>query len=358
MKKNNLTTTNIKYYFNLKGLKKGVYSSRYFLKTQQILKSYPQQISVLQFAILNEGEFVVAGISEVVSLLKQVLPRKIFKRLKIYGQVDGAIIKGKTGVLYIEGYYGDICMYENIIDGILNERIGVATKAKVLVDQLAPHQEIIYMADRNNDYCSQAGNGLAAYLGGIRKFSTKQNLAYVSQIDHQAWDVGTMPHALIQQFGGDLNAAVKAYLKTFKHQKAIALLDYHNDVIQALNDIQPLLGQLYGVRLDTSKLLVDKSLVAQNLAGVNNQMVTLVRHWLDSHQAQHVKIIVSSGIDDHKIQLFNQATIKPDVFGVGGFFLSSILNITADLVKRNHQNEAKQGRFCFVDYEKELKLYK
>ncbi len=348
---NYINTTNIKYKFDRKHLKQGCFSSQYFLKTQTILKHEPNKSSVLQFSILNEGEFIVAGIGECVSLLKQVLPRKVLKRLKIYGRRDGEKIDGnKNGLLYLEGNYRDFCFLENIIDGILNARIGVATRAYQLQKSLAPNQEIIYMADRNNDYCTQAGNGLAAYLGGIKKFSTLANLFYIDQIPHhQAIATGTMPHALIQQFHGDIAKATKAYLATFNHEKVTVLLDYHNNVLQALEDIQNHLDRVGAVRLDTSKFLVDQSLNDKQLYGVNSELVSAVRTWLNNHHGEHVKIIVSSGIDDQKIQLLNRSDIKPDCYGVGGFFLSSILNITADLICLNGQCQVKVGRQCYVD---------
>lgn len=355
----NQSTLNIKYIFDKKKLKRGDYSSQYFLKTKQILNNEKPKISILQFSILDDGEFVIAGISECVSLLKTILSKKVFNSLKIYGRKDGDVVHGKTGILYIEGQYKDICLFENVIDGILNKRIGIATKAYELTKYIKPNQKIIYMADRTEDYWSQNGNGLAAYIGGIKLFSTEKNIEYIKQINKEIQAVGTMPHALIQQFDGNLFDACNAYIKSFPNQNLIALLDYRNDVIGALEQLKPILKNIYGVRLDTSKCLIDKSLENDSVnIGVNPNLVSLVRSWLDKNNFNNIKIIVSSGINGNKIQLFNQQIYVPDIFGVGGDFLNKTLNVTADLISLNGKIQSKVGRYCFVDYKNELFLYK
>lgn len=43
--------------------------------------------------------------------------------------------------------------------------------------------------------------------------------------------MGTMPHALIQLFDGDIVEATKAYHETFSDDELVALVDYNNDAI-------------------------------------------------------------------------------------------------------------------------------
>ena len=59
---NTIDMKNIKYWFDLKNIKKGFYSSQYFIKTKKILDNIEPQKSTMQFSILSEGEFVIAGI--------------------------------------------------------------------------------------------------------------------------------------------------------------------------------------------------------------------------------------------------------------------------------------------------------
>lgn len=43
--------------------------------------------------------------------------------------------------------------------------------------------------------------------------------------------MGTMPHAMIQLFNGDIVEATKAYHETFPDDELLSLVDYNNDVI-------------------------------------------------------------------------------------------------------------------------------
>jgi nicotinic acid phosphoribosyltransferase len=83
------------------------------------------------------------------------------------------------------------------------------------------------MADRQDDYHTQIGDGYATYIGGINRVST----------DAQGYwwggkGMGTMPHALIQIHGGDVLKAADSYRKTFPNEKVTALIDYHNNVVE------------------------------------------------------------------------------------------------------------------------------
>src|SRR5699024_10254599 len=71
--------------------------------------------------------------------------------------------------------------------------------------------------------------------------------------------MGTMPHALIQMFRGDIVAATRAYQETFPNDELMALVDYNNDVITDSLKVAKEFGRaLSSVRVDTSNTLVDK----------------------------------------------------------------------------------------------------
>lgn len=62
--------------------------------------------------------------------------------------------------------------------------------------------------------------------------------------------MGTMPHALIQMFNGDIVAATQAYHETFPNDDLIALIDYNNDAITDSLKVAREFGEkLKGVRL-------------------------------------------------------------------------------------------------------------
>src|SRR5205085_9637685 len=74
--------------------------------------------------------------------------------------------------------------------------------------------------------------------------------------------VGTVPHSLIASFGGDTVAAARAFAREFAGEMNVTVLvDFENDSVRTALEVAEALGEdLWGVRLDTSELLVDRSL--------------------------------------------------------------------------------------------------
>src|SRR5690625_7167453 len=71
--------------------------------------------------------------------------------------------------------------------------------------------------------------------------------------------MGTMPHALIQMFKGDIVAATEAYYEMYPDDELITLVDYNNDVITDSLKVAHAFGdKLVGVRVDTSRTMVDR----------------------------------------------------------------------------------------------------
>lgn len=332
-------------------LKKGYFSTDYFLKTTRLLKqTKPNQTVVMQFVSFNEDPIMVCGVTEVKKLLEFCLSPEQLASLSVYAVPDGTILSDKHKVIMrIEGNYLDFGIYENIMDGILARRSSVATNCMNALNALKDHQQIIYMADRSCDYFNQSYDGYAAYVAGIRRFVTQAQVSlFQDLVDHNWQVVGTMPHALIQQYGGNLNQVIVDY-DHYLHQLPLALIDYHNNVISELESIQDHLNLINGVRIDTPKNMIDASLFKEGylLSGVNPILVKTVREWLNDHQASHLKIVVSSGFDDRMIRYFNDEQAPVDWFGIGHNLIKNSVNITADLVNLNGQPEAKMGRYQF-----------
>jgi nicotinate phosphoribosyltransferase len=127
------------------------------------------------------------------------------------------------------------------------------------------------------------------------------------------------------------------------------LVDYENDSIKTALAVADALGdRLWGVRLDTSELLVDRSL--QGLPdedahrGVNVQLTRRVREALDDAGHRDVRIVVSGGFDAAKIARFEEAGAPVDAYGVGSSLLRGANDFTADVVCLDGRPEAKAGR--------------
>jgi len=106
--------------------------------------------------------------------------------------------------------------------------------------------------------------------------------------------------------------------------------------------------RLYGVRIDTSEMLVDKSVVPQmgrfRPSGVCPQLVWNVREALDREGFRHVKLIVSGGFTVEKIQEFARLGVPVDAYGVGSSLFQGRFDFTADVVLRDGKPCAKVGR--------------
>ena len=157
---------------------------------------------------------------------------------------------------------------------------------------------ILFFPARHDHWLVQTGDGWAAHVAGAIGVSTDAQASW--------WGgrgVGTVPHGLIAAFGGDTVAAAQAWADRFAAEMNVTVLvDFENDSVRTALEVADALGdRLWGVRLDTSELMVDRSLWARmgdfKPTGVNPELVRLVREALDAAGHQHVHIVASGGFD-------------------------------------------------------------
>jgi nicotinate phosphoribosyltransferase len=95
---------------------------------------------------------------------------------------------------------------------------------------------------------------------------------------------------------------------------------------------------LWGVRLDTSGTLVDRSIVPMMgtfaPTGVNPQLIDNVRRALDAEGFEHVRIVASGGFTAERIRAFERHRVPVDAYAVGSAFFqgSGSYDFTADIV--------------------------
>lgn len=334
--------TNQTFQFSEK-LTQGFYTANYFLKTRKIVETFlPDQRVYMQF-FQWQDDLVVCGVDEAIALLQIAANHP--EQLIIHALFDGDRINGKEPVLTIEGRYQDFGFLESTIDGILSRRTSVATNTRDVL-AVAQGKPVFSMADRQDDYHTQAGDGYASFIAGITKVSTDAQGSW--------WGgkgMGTMPHALIQMCEGDLVKAATLYHQTFPNEKITALVDYTNDVITESLKVARAFGETLGaVRVDTSQSLVDayftrhpEAIVGQ-VNGVNPTLIKALRSALDENGFSFVKIIVSSGFNPEKIKRFEAEKTPVDLYGVGLYLVNLRTNFTGDLVMLNGMDQAKFGR--------------
>ena len=181
----------------------------------------------------------------------------------------------------------------------------------------------------------QTGDGYAAYISGALGVSTDANAAWWG-----SRGMGTVPHALIAAYDGDTVRASRKfaqYIDPAVH--LITLVDFDNDCVGTSIAVAQALGErLWGVRLDTSGTLVDRSIVPQMgtfvPTGVVPQLVRNVRDGLDRNGFSHVRIVASGGFTAQKIRAFENDAVPVDAYAVGTAFFANPggFDFTADIV--------------------------
>ena len=162
--------------------------------------------------------------------------------------------------------------------------------------------------------------------------------------------VGTVPHALIAAYGGDTVLASRKFAEHMDPAiRLMTLVDWENDCVGTSLQVARALGRrLYGVRIDTSETLVDKSVIPQmgtfRPTGVSPQLVWNVRRALDGEGFKHVRIVVSGGFTVEKIRQFEEEQVPVDAYGVGSSLFQGRFDFTADVVRVEGKACAKVGR--------------
>ncbi|WP_035426657.1 MULTISPECIES: nicotinate phosphoribosyltransferase [Sediminibacillus] len=328
-------------------VKEGWFSAVYFLKTREIAKNkVPDNYVTMQF--FQKDHAVLCGTDEAIALLHTFADHP--EDLEIHSLKDGDKISPFESVLTVTGPYQYFGYLEGIIDGILARRTSVATNVYNVVKAArtsGKQKPVVFMGDRDDHFTQQAGDGYAAFIGG--------STAQATHAMNEWWGkqgMGTMPHALIQMFEGDIVEASKAYHQLYPEDDLMALVDYNNDVITDSLKVAREFGEtLKGVRLDTSRTLVDKYFLRnQHLMGtfdprgVNPELVFALRRSLDEEGFQHVKIMVSGGFTESRIKEFEELKVPVDMYGIGGSLLKINIGFTGDNVLLNGKPQAKEGR--------------
>ena len=334
--------TNKTFQFDPK-LGEGFFAANYFLKSREIVEKFAPNHKVTMQFFQRTDDAKLCGVDEAIALLHTFA--KSPQNLDIYALNDGDIIQANEPVLKVTGRYEDFGFLESMIDGILARRTSVCTNVYWVMKELNG-TDIFSMADRQDDYLTQIGDGYASYVAGIRKVST----------DAQGYwwggkGVGTMPHALIELCGGDICKASDIYHKTYPNEQVTALIDYHNNVVHDSLMLARHLGKtLRAVRVDTSKALIDhyfddKDTSGFDPHGVCKELIFALRKALDDEGFNWVKIIVSSSFNKDKIREWVKLGVPVDTYGVGTSFVNNMTcGFTGDLVELDGKSEAKEGR--------------
>lgn len=332
--------------FNLpvEKMRSGYYSDKYFVRAREVLLA-DRHDPVVTMQVIQKKEAWLGGMDEAIAILKLCLTEGYaWPDLEVTALRDGARLHPWEPVMHITGPYAAFAHLETLYLGVLGRRTRVATNTRHVVEAAWP-KPVLFFPARHDHWLVQTGDGYAAHVAGAIGVSTDAQASWWG-----SHGMGTVPHALIACYGGDTVRASAAFAAAMPDDvNVISLVDFDNDSVATSLAVARELGpRLYGVRLDTSETLVDRSVVSQmsdfDPRGVNPQLVSNVRSALDAEGFEHVKIVVSGGFDVRKIRRFEDEAVPVDSYGVGSSLLAGRYDFTADVVLVEGEPISKQGR--------------
>ena len=327
-------------------MRAGWYTDAYFNHARDTLLQDGRHPRVLM-QVFQRKDSWLGGVDEAIAILK--LCANGLDGLEVRALYDGDAIEPWEPVLTIDGDYTTFAHLETPVLGTLARRTLITTNV-VRVLQAANGKPIIFMPARHDHHRIQTGDGYAAYVAG-QVVGTEIG---VTTDEQASWwggrGFGTVPHALIAAYGGDtVLAATKFADWAPADTNVTVLVDFDNDSVNTALAVAEALGErLWGVRLDTSEMLVDRSLWEEmgdfKPTGVNEQLVLKVRNALDDHGYDWVRIVVSGGFTVDKIGHFEEQGVPVDAYGIGSSLIRGSNDFTADIVMTDGKPSAKIGR--------------
>ena len=302
--------------------------------------------------VFQKHASVLGGIDEAIAVLKLCSGRRAddgrwlagWDELTVHALHEGDRIGPRETVMTIEGDYSLFAHLETVYLGTLARRSLIMHNVREVVEAAAG-KPIFYFPARHDHWLVQTGDGWSAHVAGSVGVSTDAQASWWGGVG-----IGTVPHGLIAAYGGDTVAAAKVFADRYHEQMNITVLvDWENDSVKTALQVAEALGpKLWGVRLDTSEVLVDRSLFDQmgsyKPTGVNPRLVENVREGLDRGDFKDVRIVASGGFTAARIREFEAAKVPVDAYGVGSSLIRGENDFTADVVLVDGRPCAKVGR--------------
>lgn len=310
----------------------------YFIRTIQVLRAEGKADTPVVAEIFPRAEGVLAGVEEVLSLLRNRPPE--LGPIEVWALDEGEPFSAKEVVMRIHGPYSAFGIYETALLGILAQSSGWATAARRVVQAAGGKPVILFGARHVHPAVAPvleraalvAGASGAACILGAKLFGKAP--------------VGTVPHALMLILGDTVAGALAYHRHVGPDAPRIILVDtYKDEAEESLRVAEALGDALEGVRLDTPG----------ERGGVTPELVAEVRARLDQAGFRDVKIFVSGGLTPERVQAL--AAAGADAFGVGSYVSSAPpIDMTMDLKEVEGRPVAKRGRIPGIQPNPRLRL--
>ncbi|MEM3653783.1 MAG: nicotinate phosphoribosyltransferase, partial [Candidatus Bathyarchaeia archaeon] len=314
-------------------IKAGKTTDIYFVRTKEILEK-KELANIKVIAEITTGRLpknwpwaILCGVEEVARLFEGI-------QVNIYSMLEGTLFYSydfygiREPVMNIEGPYGNFCIYETPLLGLICQASGIATVA-ARIRKIASKARLISFGIRRAHPALSPMIDRAAYIGG---FDGVSGLTGAKLINKEP--VGTMPHALIIVIGDQVEAW-KAFDEIVPRDvPRIALVDtYFDEKTEAIMAVEALGDRIHGIRLDTPS----------SRKGNFSEIIKEVRWELNARGYSHVKIYVSGGIKEENIKELYEAGAEG--FGIGTSVSDApTVDFAMDIVEINGKLCAKRGK--------------
>ena len=321
------------HYASDEEIKRGETTDIYFVRTKQIIESKGLEKTPV-IADVTPGRLprdwpwgILCGIEEIAYLFEGI-------NADVYAMPEGSVFyhedcRGiREPVMYVEGPYGEFCIYETPLLGLICQASGIATRA-ARMRKVIEEKNLISFGIRRMHPALSPMIDRASYIGGFDGISSLSG-AKISGIE----PTGTMPHALIIVFGDQVKAWKAFDEVTSPEVPRVALVDtYSDEKMEALMAAEALKERLDAVRLDTPA----------SRKGDFAELIREVRWELDIRGFNHVKIFVSGGLNEENIRELSEA--GADSFGVGTSVSNApTIDFAMDIVEIDGKLCAKRGK--------------
>lgn len=321
------------HYADDEEIKRGDTTDIYFVRTKQVLEAKKMD-RIRAVAEVTAGDLpegwpwgILCGIEEEAHLLDG-------RPVNVYAMPEGSVFyhtdhRGvREPVMMIEGLYREFCLFETPLLGLVCQASGVATRA-ARIKKVAGEKLVVAFGIRRMHPALSPMLDRAAYIGGFDGVSSLSGAKAIG-----VKPMGTMPHALIVAFGDQVKAW-EAFDEVMPPDvPRVALVDtYFDEKAESIMAAEALKKRLEAVRLDTPG----------SRKGDFAEIVREVRWELDVRGYQHVKILVSGGLEEESVRILSEA--GADAFGVGTSVSNApTIDFALDIVEVEGKPVAKRGK--------------
>jgi nicotinate phosphoribosyltransferase len=314
-------------------IKSGLTTDIYFSRTKQIIEAKKlDRLNAL--AEVTSGKLpeewpwgVLCGVEEEAHLFEGV-------PVDVYCMPEGSIFypadyRGfREPIMFIEGPYGDYCLLETPMLGLVCQASGAATRA-ARIKKVAGEKSVVAFGIRRMHPALSPMLDRAAYIGGFDGVSSLKGADIIGEKP-----TGTMPHALIIMFGDQVKAWMAFDEIVSPYVPRVALVDtYCDEKFEAVRAAEALKDRLYAVRLDTPG----------SRRGDFVELIREVRWELDVRDFKNVKIFVSGGLNEEKVKILGEA--GAEAFGVGTSVSNApTVDFAMDIIELEGRLVAKRGK--------------